>query len=179
MVIPIACEKNRPLAHKNVHLFDQIQATLPSDALLYEMLKPLEQKLQKRPQMLRFATKSVYPLWFLSETERNVFLWRNNHSLREQEAFQFWISIDHLIERRIHQLQRFTEENLFLSPELTGHTRDFQRAQIEYLEAFSHEFKKIRPHAHALSVVGATLENEQTGNWKEHVVLPIKGNRSN
>ena len=92
----------------------------PKGAILADVLKTLEVQFQRRG-MLPSGTESgpgmaFHPLWFVAETERNVFLWRQGCSLIQQDEFEFWIDIEALISKRLNQLDSADPENPFLNP---------------------------------------------------------------
>lgn len=126
---------------------------VPLGSILLDALKPLEVSLSK-------DKRSPFPLWFLAETERNVFLWRHGLSLIHAPYCDFWVHIDSLIEKRLSQLSRATDENPFChslwgpaSPDpLTLHE------EHAYLSTFKVSFEKIALHADALCHVASKLE---------------------
>src|SRR5438128_1283697 len=91
-------------------------AALPKAAVLLEVVKPLEQRLRMRGLLRSNDSATFHPLWFLAETERNVFLWRRGCSLGQQDQFEFWVDLRLLISKRLHQLENVDFENPFLNP---------------------------------------------------------------
>ncbi|MBX7138717.1 MAG: DUF4071 domain-containing protein [Oligoflexia bacterium] len=115
----------------------------------------------------------VNPIWFLAETERNIFLWRNGRSLIEQDQFEFWIDVEALIERRLGQLTDPDFSNPFINPvwEVSSDSMAFVEAEREYLVAFKEALRLIQTHAHILSRVASELRVEGS-EQRRKIVLP-------
>src|SRR5438045_1804769 len=77
--------------------FVQSHIELPRTALTLENLKCVEESLTKRGLL---PSSISLPLWFLAETERNVFLWKHGLSLVNVEEFVFWIDVASLVDKR-------------------------------------------------------------------------------
>jgi hypothetical protein len=150
MIKTNAQEVPSEVAHKIAH---SACKNVPVGSILLDALKPLEVSLFK-------DKKSPFPLWFLAETERNVFLWRNGLSLIHAPYCDFWVHIDSLIDKRLSQLSRANSDNPFChtlwgpaSPDpLTIHE------EKAYLADFKFLFQKIAIHADALCHVTTQLQ---------------------
>jgi len=81
--------------------------------VLLGMLKAVEVELLKR-DMLGPDAPQATPLWFIAETERNVFLWRNGKSIGDYGRYSFWIDLKALIQKRRVQLSRNKGFNPFI-----------------------------------------------------------------
>jgi hypothetical protein len=161
--------------YKNVQHCLKSAHTESKQQVLLEILKTLEQQMLQRGIVTLDENLSFYPIWFLAETTRNIFLWRHGLSVGAADRFEFWIDVESLLEKRQEHLSRFDEENPFLnslwgSAPANPATRD---REFEYLELFSGHFETIQAHAHALSLVGSELMEEAVGAvGLERVVLP-------
>ena len=170
--------------HKYVQKTREDSVEIPSTAILASSLKTLELRLQQRGFLKPPRAEFFTPLWFLSETERNIFLWRRGESLIEQDNYEFWVDIRALIDKRIRQLESANPDNPLTnsiwefydetgSPDLS---RDLMgsasQLEIDYLRSFLKLTGSIIVHAHALSQVGSMLENELHQSWRIRIVLP-------
>ena len=164
-----------------LHIFEQNIAhnvrELPSSAILLDSLKTLEIQLQHRDLLSqRDKAHSNQPIWFLAETERNIFLWRAGLSLADAKHFEFWVDIEELIKKRLNQLEQAGPDNPFLNPLWGSMVFDSQIAQneSEYLECFLNILNSIQNHANALSQVVSELMQEIDGktNEKRIILLP-------
>ena len=146
---------------------------LPNTAILWDVLRSMEGELQRKGLLPRTAQDLFNPLWFLAETERNVFLWRHGCGLTDKDRFEFWIDIPKLIEKRLKQLQSNDYSNPFINPlweePLQGSAISEQ--ETEYLLTLIEVIGQIEGHAHALSHVGSELRKEFMGEV-ERVLLP-------
>ncbi len=151
------------LLHKNEQSKEVLREELPARAMSLPILKAIEQRLVERGLINRHA--NCYPLWFLAETERNVFLWRHGLSIREQARFEFWVDIEALARKRLASLSRSC-------------TAGEAACEEAYLKRLCGYLLKIDTHAHALSRVGLIVEKEITPNTLKTVVLlppPARG----
>lgn len=150
-------------------------------AILAGTLQTLEQRLQKRNLLKLKGKCSFYPVWFLAETERNIFLWRHGYSLAQLDLFEFWIETESLILKRLKQLDRFQAENPFLNP-LWGSVAidpDSAQHEKEYLNDFLECLQPLTPHAHGLSVAASTVKRDLSGSsGQDVVVLPLHSTRN-
>ena len=90
-------------------------ANLSTGCILLGILKSIETELRKRNHLWSSGTPPT-PLWFLAETERNVFLWRSNQSLDDVSKYSFWVDLRGLINKRREQLSRPQDSNPFTNP---------------------------------------------------------------
>lgn len=146
---------------------------IPKDCLNLDVLKSLEIELQTRGIVLNPLNFSVHPFWFVAETERNVFLWRNGLSLDKKDYFEFWVNVRKLGQKRLDQISRYDLGNPFLNSNW-GDQDSAQSKESEYLQTFIDVISKIELHAHALSRVGSMLARELSGIKEERriIVLP-------
>ena len=145
-------------------------------AVLLDVLRTLEQELQKRGFLDSGGESSFNPLWFVAETERNVFLWRRGCSLIQKDEFEFWIDVRALIEKRLSALDRYDPQNPFVNP-LWGEpatSLDSVTRERAYLEAFLGKLETLHGHAYALCEVGSRVLRELCGEAaeRERVLLP-------
>jgi hypothetical protein len=162
MLKQIAAEYESVTLCKNVQNCLESVQNLPLDSVLLETLKPLEQQMIGKGLLSLNGSFSFYPIWFLAETTRNVFLWRHGLSLDQAQYHEFWTDVHTLLEKRLEHLDRFDEANPFLNS-LWGTTPvnpQTKEQEQEYIEAFIVQFKKISSHAHALSRVSSELCRE-------------------
>ncbi|RMG40958.1 MAG: hypothetical protein D6719_09600 [Candidatus Dadabacteria bacterium] len=167
--------ENNGLLSKNVHCCVESVQKLPENTVMMSVLKTFETGLQRRslvPDISGYAS----PLWFLSETERNVFLWRSGYSLRNQNDFEFWINPFDLIKKRLRQLEINSSGNPFTGPlwEDAAAQDDFSERERLYLKLIEEQLKKAINHLHALSKVGSLLIRERTRKEQAVIVLPGK-----
>lgn len=167
MLTPATPRQSAKSVRKNVRQKSQI----PSQAALLEVLKGTETRLQERG-LLRYKG-SGHPLWFVAEMERNVYLWRNGHSLAEQERFEFWIDAPRLIEKRLGTLERATAENPFTNPlwGLSPEPGDPEHEQ-EYLRSLRTTLHTLQLHLHGLSLIVSCVSADVHEEQREAVVLP-------
>lgn len=94
---------------------------LPEHAILLGVLKAIEKELQRRKLLGRSADQAM-PLWFLAETERNIYLWRSGRSIDDCHEFSFWVDVPELIDKRRKHLSRCRGYNPFVcsSPSESG-----------------------------------------------------------
>lgn len=146
---------------------------LPRSSVLLGVLKSLENEFQRRGLVNRVG----HPLWFLAETERNVFLWRNGYSLENVKDFEFWIEPDKLIKKRLQQLENPEIGNPFINNGWTGGLKSMEVLELEadYLRELQEKLSSIVEHAHALSIAGSEALRDIAPNLyapKEQVLLP-------
>ena len=176
--------RNEKASHLSTHSCKSVQHEefalrgLPAEAILFETLRTLEIQLHKRSIIAPQLWHSLNPLWFIAETERNVFLWRRSCSLIQQDEFEFWVDIPKLIEKRLAQLSSWQEDNPFVNP-LWGISvldKESSQREAEYLKVFAELASKISDHLHALSHIGSLLKRE-LGTFnpnREMVILPTE-----
>jgi hypothetical protein len=156
--------------HKSAHFED---TALEPSAVLWEVLRTMETQLQRKGLLPSVTEGSFHPLWFLAETERNVFLWRRGRSLIDKDEFEFWIDVPRLVEKRLKQLESKDAANPFLNPLWGEAMSDPMLAENEkdYLLSLIEVLEHVGPHAHGLSKVGSEVRKELMGRV-EKVVLP-------
>ena len=160
---------------KNVQPCPDSAQAIPPEAVLAGILKTLEEQLQSKGLVHEIEHGTFNPLWFLAETEKNIFLWRHGRSLVEQDEFEFWIDVEALIKKRLHQLETMDPDNPFMNPlwEISLPDPDIKRREKEYLNSFLESFRRIHSHANALSQVASQLDKEYRKELeRELVVLP-------
>lgn len=148
---------------------------IPSSAVLLEALKPMELRMLQRG-LVSPPRDGNSALWFLGETERNLFLWRNGLSLDDSPEFDFWIDVPKLITKRCSGSS--TPENLTVAPhqsdlalnELLAHTLGGNR---DYLRQLHEQFIKIQLHLHALSQATAELKSEALRELGKRSPVPV------
>jgi len=147
----------------------------PKDTVLDQVLKTVELQFQAKGLLAGFDPENFHPIWFLAETERNVFLWRNGFSLANHDEFEFWLKPRELIEKRLTQLERSTLDNPFLNPSWGSSLGEPAPREAErgYLSSFLALIDKVEAHAYALSLVASLLRREG-GEIRDRVLLPVK-----
>lgn len=144
----------------------QVEAFGPGTMLL-ETLRAFERHCTERG--LLPLSQWTSPLWFIAETERNVFLWRRGCSLIQEAEFEFWFDVPQLIEKRRWQLESFDGSNPF------GVSREGQDHERQYLEQLAQLIHQACDHMHALSYCFAELARAaESGIYesREVVLLP-------
>lgn len=146
----------------------------PKGTVLDDVLKTVERQLQSRGLLPSLDADAFHPLWFLAETERNVFLWRHGFSLADHAEFEFWLDPRALLEKRRRQLER-AGDNPFASPEWGRELAEPapREEELSYLHAFAALLGRIEAHAHALSIVASLLQAESRGE-RDRILLPIQ-----
>lgn len=149
---------------------------IPPGAVHLHLIKTLETEILNR-RMLDGGSSLFNPLWFLAETERNVFLWRRGCSIIQEDEFEFWVDIPALIEKRLGQLSRFDGENPFMNPLWGLSIADKETATKEerYLQSLFELINDVLLHLEALSIAASRIcREESAAGEKEVVVLPVK-----
>jgi hypothetical protein len=144
----------RGMTHKNVQSAD-------SGIILLGILKSVEQELRGR-QLIGDPSQDATPLWFIAETERNVYLWRNGKSIDERSQYTFWIDIRALIEKRREQLRRSRGFNPFINSMSTVGTNSSLGVQAEnqYLDCLEDLASSVFRHAEVLSHASESVREE-------------------
>ena len=159
--------------------------SLPTSAVSLDILKVLEVELLRRSILPPRGDNTSHPLWFIAETERNVFLWRSGLSISQQDEFDFWVDLPAIISKRLKQLECQDSNNPFINPfwgiscedgrlsiEAETANQSTHKEETEYLSTLLGVLSEILPHAHALSHVGSLLAAELAGCRRETVLLP-------
>ena len=149
-----------PEQHKNAR-------EVTKGAVLPTILKRLEDEFVKRGMVQRPASAAFYPLWFLAETEKNVFLWRHQLSLGDAQRFEFWVDPFALIEKRRSQIMRGGEQTSF---GITDASTKIVSDEFEYLAELEHHLRKIFSHAEAFSAAASQVLRECTENSSKNCV---------
>jgi hypothetical protein len=153
------------------------ESALPPGAVLASFIRTLETQLLSRG-LVSPPRGDFHPLWFLVETERNVFLWRNGLSLENADEFEFWVDPAALVEKRLLHLEAGSAENPFVNSLwgiASGAAPLSAQEEREYLTALLESMAKLAPHAHALSHVSSILGQEVLKPKLPRVVLPARG----
>ena len=153
------------------------ETTLPPGAMLASFVRTLETRLLARG-FLSAPRGEFHPLWFLVETERNVFLWRNGLSLENAADFEFWVDPAALVEKRLLQLEVGNAGNPFVNSLwgiASGGAPLSANEESTYLTALLESMGKLAPHAHALSHVSSILGQRVLEPRLPKVVLPARG----
>jgi len=136
-------------------------ANLSTGHVLLGILKSIENELRKRNHLWSAGTPPT-PLWFLAETERNIFLWRGNQSLDEARKYSFWVDIRGLINKRRNQLSHPHDSNPFTNPLWGSGPLDASLVDRErdYLDALEDLLPSAFKRAEALSRASESLRLE-------------------
>jgi hypothetical protein len=134
---------------------------LSTGHVLLGILKSIENELRKRNHLWSAGTPPT-PLWFLAETERNIFLWRGNQSLDEARKYSFWVDIRGLINKRRNQLSHPHDSNPFTNPLWGSGPLDASLVDRErdYLDALEDLLPSAFKRAEALSRASESLRLE-------------------
>lgn len=134
----------------------------PVNAVTIDVLKLMELHLQQRGLIPESVGSAFRYLWFLAETERNIFLWRNGLSISDAENFEFWVNVPALIHKRVRQLELADMENPFTNP-LWGESSSGEQAtgrERQYLDIFLEIYERSAKHAHAISSMTRMISRE-------------------
>jgi hypothetical protein len=155
--------------HTQVRKNDQ---SLPENAIQLGVLKAIENELHRR-RFLGNTVDQAMPLWFLAETERNVFLWRHGKSIDDCHAFSFWIDVPALIAKRRSHLSRCNGFNPFVcsSPSETG-----AEHELRYLDRIEDLADSIFLKAAIVSRASESLHNEIDSShaFRTRILLPYR-----
>lgn len=121
--------------HKSVFINEHADTKNEHLHIPISSLKCLEEELIKKELL---SLRSPFPLWFLAETERNIYLWKNGQSIIDKEKYDFVVDPLKLAEKRIHKLKLSVrdEENPFFDGE----------QELQYLEEFVRQYKLLSLH---------------------------------
>ena len=162
--------------HKIVQRIHDKAERPPINAITVDVLKLMELHLQRRGLIPASVGTSFRYLWFVAETERNVFLWRNGLSIEDASHFDFWVVVDNLVDKRIRQLENSDHDNPFTNPAWGDGCSNPKSADKEkqYLEMFLEIYRRSSEHAHALCHMNKMIIKELTKSSLEpvSVVLP-------
>ena len=113
------------------------------------------------------------PLWFIAETERNVFLWRTSQSLDDARKYSFWVDIRGLINKRREQLSHPQDSNPFTNPLWGSGALDPSLVERErdYLDALEDLIPSAFRQAETLSRASESLRLEIAPEATRRVVI--------
>ena len=146
---------------------------LPSEAILYDTVRVFEQALAARGLIDTGLYRGVTPLWFLAETERNIYLWRRGLSLDQSDNFEFWVDLRALIDKQRGRVR--TSEEGGASSWHEDNPLGFDAARsFSYFSELLRHFGSIALHAHALSRAASQVRREVSPgeSIREFVLLP-------
>ena len=148
---------------------------IPSNAIFLSLLKSIENKLRARG-FLGDSFQEAMPLWFLAETERNIFLWRSCLSIDDANGFAFWVDVPALIAKRRKHLSRCDGFNPFInaSPNETG-----AEVELRYLDHIEDLGESILAKAAVISRASHDLRRELDPSSPicATIVLPYAANQ--
>lgn len=166
---PLTTQNVRGSSCKNVH-------SPGAGVILLGILKSVEQELRTR-ELVGDPAQEATPLWFIAETERNVYLWRNGKSIDDRAQYTFWVDINALIAKRREHLRRNRGFNPFINsmaPPGADESHAIQ-AEHQYLDCLEDISGSIFKHAEALSHASESvrLELSPSSASRSTVTLPI------
>ena len=175
MVMPDASFKNEHKVHNLAQRYALSAAEVPESAVPLSVLKRTEEELRTRGLLGRTVSSTVLPLWFLGETERNVFLWRNGLSVDDASRFEFWIDVPRLIEKQLTRAEGKPGSDSFFLPLWT--TEDLGKFENDGVTAYCGVLSEIwelaGPHLHALSAAAREVVEGHVAQTPI-VVLPLE-----
>jgi hypothetical protein len=145
---------------------------LPEGAILIGVLKAIEKELHRRG-LLGQSTDQAMPLWFLAETERNVFLWRSGRSIDNSGEFAFWIDLPALIAKRRAHLSRCSGFNPFVC---SSASESGAEQELRYLDRVEDLADSVFQKAAVVSRASESLhqELEPANAFRTRVLLPYR-----
>jgi hypothetical protein len=152
-------------------------ANLSTGCVLLGILKCTETELRKRNHLWSSGNPPT-PLWFLAETERNIFLWRTNQSLDDARKYSFWIDLRGLISKRREQLSHPQDSNPFTNPLWGSGVMDTSLVDRErdYLDALEDLIPTAFKRAEMLSRASESLRVEiDPEAGRSVVIIPAAG----
>lgn len=164
MVISEKIYQNCKNLHKIEH-FDsaELLEILPKSGVEVSCLKKYEETLLQKSLITKQFAATHGPLWFLGETEINIFLWRNSLSIAHRDCFEFWIDPIKLMEKRLLQLENVESDNPFQQDSFLFGPRDsINKMEIEYLNQLATHLKPSLSHLHALTKVAKIATESKT-----------------
>lgn len=147
--------------------------TLPTSALLVDIIRPIENRLEHRGLLQPPTHFAVNPFWFLAETECDVYLWQHGHSLNERPSFEFWIDCEGLVAKRIGQLRNAASNQCVVNSvwSMPSANSEAIEAEINYLKAFIDLLNQIASHAAALGHVSSIIASELGRSQKDRTII--------
>lgn len=167
--------ETEPQTPQNVR--DEAHKIVPkqgSGVVLLGILKSVEQELLTR-ELVGDPGQEATPLWFIAETERNVFLWRSGKGLDDRSRFVFWVDIRALIAKRHSQLQRSGGFNPFIHSMIGAGSHDGHGTQVEkqYLDRVEEMIDTIFIHAETLSRASESVRLELSPDSASRVAVTL------
>lgn len=134
---------------------------LSDGCVLLGILRAVETDLRTR-RVLSGTKPGTLPLWFLAETERNIFLWRNSQSIADASSYTFWIDVPALITKRRAQLKKADEADPFSNPMWGADAQDPScwDHERDYLDVMEDLLPTVFRRASMLSDASETLRKE-------------------
>jgi hypothetical protein len=171
--------ETKPVEHpaKSVQELRGEAPIVSTGRVLLGILKSIENELRKR-EHLWSSGAPLTPLWFIAETERNVFLWRTNQSLDDAQKYSFWVDIRGLISKRREQLSRPQDSNPFTNPLWGSGALDPSLVERErdYLDALEDLMPSAFRTAEALSRASESLRLEiDPEAVRTAIIIPSSG----
>ena len=145
-----------------------------SSTISLSLLKSFEERLCRRgslPESLGLFN----PVWFLAETERNIFLWRKGFSLVHADRYSFRVDTNKLVSKRLDQIRLPDDKNPFLNPLWSQGFcgEECSRREQDYLLTYLELLRVTSVHLSALSdVQDSLLESISPSEPRPMVVLP-------
>ena len=139
---------------------------IPQDGVLLTLFRTFEDRLIQKHMLPDPQSSGFNPIWFLGETERNIFLWRNKKSIKDAHEYAFWLDVRKLISKRLSQLENSNPDNPFLNPLWGPPSGSLDSSPNEklYLSEFLKLYGPAEPHLAAISAVQTlvtTVENQE------------------
>ena len=163
-----------PEQHNIAQAKDKSEHALPGHGVLLTLLKSFEEELQQRACLPQGRSSDFNPLWFFSETEVNICLWRRGCSIIERDDFCFWVDCAALIEKRISQLRAADPTNPFHNQfwGFAFYDETVIARETDYLLSLGALLKKSASHLYALSVVQHEIALSYDEMEREVILLP-------
>jgi hypothetical protein len=128
---------------------------IPENGVQLGLFRTFENRLIERSLVSDPTVLNINPLWFLGETERNIFLWRNKKSIKDAAEFSFWLDVRKLASKRLAQLESNDSGNPFLNSlwGTPGGTIDTREGERRYIQELLKLYAPAEPHLTAISTV--------------------------
>ena len=179
MTTDLDCAKfsgsKNPKVSKNVQ--ESAQVSPPGSAtMLAEMLRQMEEHLLTRGLLKKDPCSQFNPIWYLAETERNIFLWKKGCSIIQQDEFEFWVDIPQLINKRLDQLNNLDQSNPLVNPYwgLSAISEQDLEDERNYLNNFLTLITSVQNHIAAFCEASLIALGQQL--QRERIILPVMRN---
>ncbi len=169
--------------YKSEHTHRNEIPKIPENGVQLTLFKTFENRLIDRGLLPRPQDMNLNPLWFLGETERNIFLWRNKRSINDADQFSFWLDVKKLASKRLAQIENSDIHNPFLNSSwgsLSGSTEsgpvETRHEERRYITELLRLFAPAEPHLSAISAVQSIvchLKDTSEGNKNEPRIVSI------